>query len=193
MRRAAAAISPFAVALAAGILLGGAALGACAQDASDTGGGSDDAATPKPDVTYYDTSIPPSDVYVPPDDDGYTPPPPDSGPPPPACAPPIGQPCFVDQDNCPFLLTCLAAAIPVVPQDGGVVDGGDAGDAAADAADAGPPTDGVCVGVFDNLVDCSSGKCAGSRCLLAANKCIAATEIACVCGDPDAGASPCGQ
>jgi hypothetical protein len=194
MRRAAAAISPLAVALAAGILFGGAGLGACATDASDTGGVTDDGAVPRPDVTYYDTNLPPNDGYSPPYDDGYSPPPPDTGPPPPSCAAPIGQPCFVGQGDCPIFFQCLAAAVPTVPTDAGVdaaPDAADGGDAGVDAAEAGPQPDGVCVGAFD-LFPCTSAKCAGSRCLLAADICLAATELPCVCGSPDAGASPCG-
>jgi hypothetical protein len=202
MRRVATAVSAFqkmvAVAFVATAIACAVALAACAKDAADPGAGSDDAGSSTPDVTYYDTSIPPFDADLPPDDDQFVPPPDEAGPPPPACSPPTGQPCFVDQSACPFLFDCLAAAVPVL--DAGAAEAGDAGDAGdasdagdAAAADAGPQPDGVCVVVFDNITDCNAGACAGSRCLLAANKCLQASEIACVCGSADAGAaSPCG-
>ena len=184
MRRNTAAISPLAVGLAALALFGAAALAACAKDAADTTEGTDDAGSSlHPDAfTFYDTSVPPQgDAFVPPDFDSGPPPDFDSGPPPPPTCGLVGQPCSTDNDNCPFFafLKCEKAVAPV--------DAGDAGDA-------GPQPNGVCVNAFDNISNCSAGKCAapGAKCLLAADICLQAAEVPCVCGDGGAG-SACGQ
>ena len=172
MRRITAAVSPFSVltvCFTASLLLAASALAACAKDAADTGGSDDAGGATIPDsFTYYDNAIPPS-------------PPP---PPPPVCAG-TGAPCHVNQSDCPpppnIFTPPFNCAAATAPSDAGAVDSGDAG----------PPPDGVCISGFD-FVDCTGGKCGGSRCLLAANKCLGAAEVPCVCGDGGSG-SPCGQ
>jgi hypothetical protein len=186
MRSTTRAFSPLAVSIAVALVPAGAFVFACAQDASDTNSPVPDSGPSTYDVVYYDTSVPPSpfDANLPPDD-AEPPPPFDSGPPPPPVCAGTGTPCHTSTDDCPpppNIFTppfqCLAATAPT-----------DAG--ALDAGDAGVPFDGVCVSGFD-FIDCTGGKCGGSRCLLVANKCLAAGEVPCVCGDGGAG-SPCGQ
>ncbi len=182
MRRITAAVSPFSVltvGFTASLLLTASALAACAKDAAETA--SDDAggSTIPDSFTYYDNAIPPSPPPPPPDPPP-PPPPGDSGPPPPPTCGAVGGPCFTDNDQCPFFafVKCEKSVMPI---DAGSADGG---------SDAAPQPDGVCVGAFD-IAGCSGGKCAGARCLLAADKCLQPSEVPCVCGDGGAG-SPCG-